>query len=124
MSTFSPSPDFASRWLATPLNIRHTIYQGLEDINTLLQGDDKVNEFEFNTPELEVSLAQMQAAHEAELAEQSRLNARTIQELRDELGHEIDKRVADGLQMTSTELANELKQWLNAVLDERLKMIK
>lgn len=116
MASFSPSENFATRWLSTPMNIRKTIFQELEDIKTLLQSDTPASQFQFNTPKLHESLSQMQAEHEAFIAEQNRITGETINELRHELSAQIEQRIQDNSEL----FIYELKLWVNQLLDERL----
>lgn len=116
MTAFSPSSDFAARWLATPVNIRHTIYQELDDIKTLLQSDDDAGSFHFSVTELDASLTQMHAEHEAYLAKKNALTAQGLKELHSQLITHIDERLEEHL----GELSRDIKAWLNDAINAKL----
>ena len=120
MTAFSPSDAFAERWLATPMNIRQTIYQELDDIKSLLQSDDGAQSFSFSTAELDASLAQMHAEHTARLAEQNRLTAQGLKELHQELITHINERLAQGMEG----LSDDIKAWLAQAIADKIDQLQ
>ncbi|OAU95154.1 hypothetical protein [Moraxella catarrhalis] len=58
MANFSPSINFAKRWLATPSEARTAIYQELDDIIDLLDSELLVKDFRFQHEDFDAAVAQ------------------------------------------------------------------
>ncbi|OAV16216.1 hypothetical protein [Moraxella catarrhalis] len=58
MANFSPSINFAKRWLATPFKARTVIYQELDDIINLLDNELLVKDFRFRHADFNAAVAQ------------------------------------------------------------------
>lgn len=68
MSSYSFSHQFYQHWTQAPKLVRAAIVQELMEINTLLQPDTELADFNFSEPDLDSHIEALYNAHHAELA--------------------------------------------------------
>lgn len=115
--SFTPSEQFAKRWLNSPTAMKTAIYNELDDIIKLLQDDTDVNTFEFTTEQLSDKLHDLQTAHLQTLKQLAKkLKEQKMQELLPILHNRIDDQLSEQITM----LSDELKIWLQQMIKEEL----
>lgn len=136
MSAFSPSPQFAKRWLATPNVVKQAFHQELEDIIDMLYGTTDAQQFAFTHPNFGDSIAHLLATHKPDKPSSklihtldSRLSltndtpAFDDKELPTVERHIYDKlstQIDDFLAEHTAELAEDLKAWLQTAIKHEL----
>lgn len=115
--SFTPSEQFAKRWLNSPTAMKTAIYNELDDIIKLLQDDTDVNTFEFTTERLSQKLHDLQTAHLQTLKQLAKkFKEQKMQELLPILHNRIDDQLSEQITM----LSDELKIWLKQMIKEEL----
>lgn len=115
--SFTPSEQFAKRWLNSPTAMKTAIYNELDDIIKLLQDDTDVNTFEFTTERLSQKLHDLQTAHLQTLKQLAKqLKEQKMQELLPVLHNHIDHQLSEQMAV----LSDELKIWLKQMVKEEL----
>lgn len=119
--TFTPSEKFGERWLNSPKAMKQTIFAELNDIITLLQDDTRLDQFEFQTPDLHATLSHLQTAH---LETLTTMTQKLRQERADALLPILEQQLEQRLQQKISErlagLDDELKAWIKQAIQEEL----
>lgn len=119
--TFTPSDKFDERWLGSPVAMRQAIFDELNDIKTLLNGNINANNFRFTHPDLHSKLNHLQTAHLQTLKQMAQ---KRRQERADALlpilEQKIEQKLHDKVNERLVGLDNELKLWIRQIIQDEL----
>lgn len=127
MANFSPSIQFARRWLGAPSDARRAIYEELDDIIELLDSQAPLSEFRFRHSDFNATLvAHMQAGSSGEAMRlvhpidttqliddaKDSLDTPDLQVLEARLTQDLSRQVDEFLKEHMAQLNQELKAWV------------
>lgn len=142
MTAFSPSPQFAKRWHATPTAIKNAFYQELDDIIDMLHGTTSAHEFEFNQADFGQALEDLFFIHKddtpiparlihnfenppvsltsSDTTQKERLHPDDLTKIEQEICQKLQKQIDDFLGEHMSQLSEDLKIWLDTAIKNEL----
>lgn len=114
---FAPSDRFEQRWLDSPVAMKQAIMDELVDITELLKPKTRLADFQFRSPNLHTKLVHLQAAH---LDTLKKLSQKARADQAAALIPILEQKIDEKLHMQLAHLSDELKIWLQQVVQEEL----
>lgn len=141
MSAFSPSPQFAKRWLATPVAVKESFRQELDDIIDMLHSPIPARDFNFSLPDFGEEIKHLMATHKDESKpvklihsldtsltpiepRKPALSNKEIQELEVKICDKLSAQITDFLDEHMGQLSDDLKAWIKTAVKNELAEYK
>lgn len=141
MSAFSPSPQFAKRWLATPVAVKESFRQELDDIIDMLHSPIPAQDFRFSLPNFGEEIQKLMATHKDESKpvklihsldtsltpiepKKPALNKKEMDELEVKICEKLSTQITDFLDEHISELSDDLKAWIKTAVKNELAEYK
>lgn len=137
MANFSPSIQFAKRWLGSPVNARSAVYDELDDIIRLLDSSEPVSDFRFSHPDFDQVMRDFMQDNHSANPEAMRLvhsidttsldgevtttlTDDDLQALETRLNHNLSAQIDEFLGDHINQLSDDLHAWLQATIRNEL----
>lgn len=141
MSAFSPTPQFAKRWLATPTAVKDAFRQELDDIIDMLHGTTTARNFAFSYPDFGNEIKELLDQHKAESKPVKLIHtldtslttiekkkpsptAKELEALEKRILEKLTAQVEDFLGEHTNQLSDDLKAWLKTAIKNELAEYK
>ncbi|WP_294033187.1 hypothetical protein [uncultured Moraxella sp.] len=137
MANFSPSIQFAKRWLGTPASARSAVYDELDDIIRLLDSSEPVSDFRFSHPDFNQAMQgfmqdgsstntqAMRLVHSLDTTSldgeaTATLTDNDLQALEARLNHNLSAQIDEFLGDHMSQLSDDLRAWLKTTIRNEL----
>lgn len=141
MSAFSPSPQFAKRWLATPVAVKESFRQELDDIIDMLHGTTPARDFRFSSPDFGEEIKHLLETYKDESKpvklihsldtsltpiepRKPALSKKEMDELEIKIADKLSAQITDFLDEHTGQLSDDLKAWIKTAVKNELAEYK